>query len=122
MSEYESIMLIGLLIILVLIIVFIVQKKIRKDEYESGWDMFCEDHFEEAKEHIQKKHPECEVGWCEATRDEEFDDDESMRCGYPDCIKESKYEIHWIDTRAWGDLRSSEYIPLGKDEEMTGDV
>lgn len=72
-------------------------------------------------EHIQKKHPECDVGWGDAFRDEEFDDDESMECGHPDCTKESKYEIHWMNIDEW-DLRSSEYVPLVKDEEMTGDV
>lgn len=91
------------------------------DEDSSGWDMFCEDHFEEALEYIQNKHPECSVGFCKAIRDEKFDDDETMECGYPECTKESKYEIHWINADDW-DLRSSEYVPLGKDKEMTGDV
>ena len=114
MNGYESIVFI-VSIILIFIIIIIIWRKIRKDEHESGWDMFCEDHFEETKEHIQKKHPECEVGWCDATRDEEFDDDESMECGYPDCTKESKYEIHWINTNVWDDLSSSEYVPLGEE-------
>ena len=66
------------------------------DESDSGWDMFCEDHYKEAMEHIQKKHPECEVGWDKTIRDDEFDTDETMECGYPECVKESKYEVHWI--------------------------
>lgn len=85
------------------------------EENNSGWDMFCADHFEEALEYIQNKHPECSVGFCKAIRDEEFDDDETMECGYPGCTKESKYEIHWIDASTWGDLRSSEYMPLGEE-------
>lgn len=62
----------------------------------SGFDMFCEDHFKEALEHIKAKYPECDVGYCKVIRDEEFDTDETMECGYPECVKESKREIHWI--------------------------
>lgn len=62
----------------------------------SGWDMFCEEHYKEAMKHIQNKYPEHSVGYGKAIRDEEFDTDESMRCRYPECTKESKYEVHWI--------------------------
>ncbi len=62
---------------------------------DSGWDMFCEEHFEEAKLYIKKKYPKCEIGWCEASRDEETDTDETMKCGYPECTNESKYEVYW---------------------------
>ena len=67
----------------------------------SGWDMFCEDHFEEAMEHIQNKHPKHQVGYAETIRDEEFDTDETMECGYPGCTKESKYEVDWINFEDW---------------------
>lgn len=63
---------------------------------DNGWDMFCEEHYEEAMEHIQNRHPEHSVGYDKAIRDEEFDTDETMTCGYPECTKESKYEVHWI--------------------------
>ena len=92
------------------------------EEDNNGWDMFCGDHFEESKENIQKKYPECDVGWCDTIRDEEFDDDESMRCGHLGCTKESKYEIYWMKFDAELDLKSSKYVPLDKDTETIEDV
>jgi len=62
----------------------------------SSFDMFCDEHFREALDHITDRYPEHSVGFCEAVRDEEFDDDESMRCVYPEFIKESTHEVHWI--------------------------
>jgi len=67
-----------------------------QEKDDSGWDMFCEDHYKEAMAHIQNKYPKHSVGYDETIRDDEFDTDETMACGYPECIKESKYEVHWI--------------------------
>ena len=66
------------------------------EEDVSSFDMFCDEHFIEALDHITDKYPEHFVAFCKARRDEEFDDDESMRCGYPECTKESTHAIHWI--------------------------
>ena len=71
-------------------------KRVEDSGWDMGWDMFCDDHFIEALDYITDKYPEHGVGFCKAARDAEFDDDESMRCGYPDCTKESTHEIHWI--------------------------
>jgi len=73
------------------------RRKVAEEESNaSGFDMFCDEHFIEALDYITDRFPEHSVGFCEAIRDEEFDDDESMRCGYPECDKESTHEIHWI--------------------------
>lgn len=79
------------------------------DDDGGFWDMFCEDHFEEAKAHIIKKYPKHDVMWGDALMDQD-DDDESMECGYPECTKRSKYEIYWMDTSEWDG--SSDYKPL----------
>jgi len=76
------------------------------EEEGSGWDMFCEDHFKEAMAHIQNKHPRHSVGYDKAIRDTEFDTDETMEYGYPECTKESKYEVHWIDFTGFRGLKS----------------
>ena len=86
------------------------------DYDNGGWMGFCGKHFVEAYNHLVCKHIECDVGWCHTIRDDKYDTDETMKCDYPECKDEMKYEILWLK---WNEdmMKSSEYIPLSLKEE-----
>jgi hypothetical protein len=84
-----------------------------------GWMAFCDEHFEEALEHLTKKHSKCDVGYCDADMPEEFEDTEDDQemlkkyiCDYPGCNKYPAKEILWMKPMTEDDLKSSKYVSL----------
>lgn len=79
-------------------------------EDESGWDAFCDEHFEEALKYIKERFEDKGYGInhylyrpCE--------DEPEDECGYPDCNKYPTMEILWVRIDSTDDI-SSKYIEL----------
>jgi len=72
------------------------------------WDAFCEEHYEEAYEHIVEKFKDCDVAMIDFQQIE----GEEITCGYPECENEPVREIIWMDRDFAPDAPSSEYVGL----------
>jgi len=82
------------------------------------WDAFCSKHFEEAWKMIHEEYPEYDIGWCDAFQEKDFDEDEKeeyekYKCGYPDCDEKPWREIVWFEKKE--DNGVEDFVEFGDD-------